>query len=138
LLYGSDILSKNSAKLLFFFKKIEIFKIQNFDKISSFTISFFTFLAFVAFCFLFHLSKLVKKIWNFLCYFIARLRDFTNDFWKFLKVLNIDIQNFFFQNSTVYHLFFIFLLFFTFIFNFSCLYLSKNCKNFYVFFYFME
>jgi len=46
-----------------FYQKIEIFEIQNFNKIPSFTISFF--LAFLAFCFLFHLSKLVQKLWNF-------------------------------------------------------------------------
>jgi len=34
---------KNSAKLLFFFKQIKIFKIQNFNKISSFTIYFLFF-----------------------------------------------------------------------------------------------
>jgi len=41
---------------------------------------------------------------------------------------------FFFQNSAVYYLsFFIFLLFLNFIFKFVCVYLSKNCWNFYVF-----
>jgi len=27
-----------------------------------------------------------KKLWNFLWCFIGRIRDFTNDFWKILKV----------------------------------------------------
>jgi len=41
----------------------------------------------LAFCFLFHLSKLVQKLWNFLWCFIGRARDFTNNFWKILKDL---------------------------------------------------
>jgi len=50
-----------------FCQKLEIFEIQNFNKIPSFTISFFfIFLAFLAFCFLFHVSKHVQKLWNFL------------------------------------------------------------------------
>ena len=48
---------------------------------------FFIFLAFFEFCFLFHLSKLGQKLWNFLWCFIGRIRDFTSDFWKILKVL---------------------------------------------------
>jgi len=47
----------------FFSKKVEIFENQNFNKIPSFTVFF---LAFFVFCFLFHLSKLVQKLWNFL------------------------------------------------------------------------
>jgi len=35
--------------MVFFFKKTEIFEIQNFNKIPSFTISFFIFLAFLHF-----------------------------------------------------------------------------------------
>jgi len=46
-LYGFEILSKNSAKLWFFLQKIEIFEIQNFNKIPFFTISFL-FLAFLS------------------------------------------------------------------------------------------
>jgi len=44
----------------------------------------FYFLAYWAFCFLFHLSKLVQKLWNFLWCFIGRVKDFTNNFWKIL------------------------------------------------------
>jgi len=41
LLYGSENLSKNSAKLWFFFsRKLDIFEIQNFTKIPLFSISF--------------------------------------------------------------------------------------------------
>ena len=43
------------------------------------------------------------------------------------------MKSFLFQNSAVYCLFFIFLLFLTFIFNFIYLYLSKNSRIFYVF-----
>jgi len=55
---------KKFYKTIFFFKKkIVIFEIQNFKKILSFSIDF---LACLAFFFLFHLSELVKKLWNFL------------------------------------------------------------------------
>jgi len=50
-----------------FYQKIEIFEIQNFNKIPSFTISFFfIFLSFLAFYFVFHLTKLFQKLWHFL------------------------------------------------------------------------
>jgi len=49
----------------FFSKKIEIFQIQNFNKIPSFTIYFLFFYHFWHF-FLFRLSILVKKLWNIL------------------------------------------------------------------------
>jgi len=48
------------------YKEIKIFKIQNLNKIASFTICFLDFFALLTFCFLFHLSKLVQKLWNFL------------------------------------------------------------------------
>jgi len=37
-----------------FYQKIEIFEIPNFNKIPSYTTSFLVFLAFLTFCFLFH------------------------------------------------------------------------------------
>jgi len=43
-------------------KKIEIFEIQNFNKIPSFTIFFFYLFSIFGIFFLFHPSKLVKKI----------------------------------------------------------------------------
>jgi len=139
LLYGSEILSKNSAKLRFFFsKKIEIFEIQNFKTNSIIYCFFIILLAFLVFCFLFHLSKLVQKLWNFLWCFIGRVRDFTNDFWKILKVLLKKykyVKYFFFQNSADYYLFFLgFCYFLHFIFNFLYLYLWKSSGYFYVFF----
>jgi len=124
---------------LTFYKKIKIFKIQNFNKILSFTISFVGFLALLAFCFLFHLSKLVQKLWNFLWCFIGRVRDFTSNFWKILKVLLKKLfmcEIFFFQNSAVYYLFIIFLLFLTFYFQFSLSVLVKNSTNFYDFLFY--
>jgi len=48
-----------------FLKKIEIFEIQNFNKIPLFTIYFLFFIIFGIF-FLFHLSKLDQKLWKFL------------------------------------------------------------------------
>jgi len=67
LLYGSEILSKNSVKLWFFFSKNN-WDIWNpkFQQNSIVYYFVFTFLAFLAFCFLFHLSKLVQKLWNIL------------------------------------------------------------------------
>ena len=98
------------------------------------------FLAFLAFCFLFHLSKLVKKLWNFLWWFIGRVRDFTNNFWKILKVLLKKIlicKIFYFSKfCSLLFVFLIFYYFLHFIFNFVYLYLSKNCRNFYVFLFY--
>jgi len=65
-LYGSKILSKHSAKLwLFFQKKLRYLKIKISTKLYRLPL-FFIFLTFLVFCFLFHLSKLVQKLWNFL------------------------------------------------------------------------
>jgi len=66
-LYGSEILSKNSAKLLYFFfkKKLGYLKSKISTKFHR-LLFLFIFLAFLAFFFLFHLSKLVKKLWNLL------------------------------------------------------------------------
>jgi len=102
---------------------------------------FSIFLAFLAFCFLFHLSKLVQKLWNFLWCFIGRVRDFTNDFWKILKVHLKKIlicEIFFFSKFCgLLFVFYFFYSFWYFIFNFIYLYLLKNSRNFY-FFYFMD
>ena len=101
---------------------------------------FFIFLAFFEFCFLFHLSKLGQKLWNFLWCFIGRIRDLTSNFWKILKVLLKSLlmcEIFFFQSSTVYGLVFIFLLFFTFYFQFCLCVLVKKFYKFLGFFYFM-
>jgi len=94
---------------------------------------FFIFLAFLAFCFLFHLSKLVQELWKFLQCFLGRVRDFTNDFWIILLVplrkfkKNKDMwNNFFFKilRFTIY--FFIFSLFLTFYFQFRlCIIVKK-------------
>jgi len=122
-----------------FYQKIEIFEIQNFNKIPSFTIYFYFFSIFGIF-FLFHLSKLVQKLWNFLWWFIGRVRDLTSVFWKILKVLLKKIlicEIFFF--SKFYGLLFAFYFFIIFdilFFNFVYLYLSKNSRNFYVFLFF--
>jgi len=126
-LYGSEILSKYSTKLRFyFFSKNGDIGIQNFNKIQSFY-------------FLFHLSKLVQKLWNFLKYFIGRVRDFTNDFWKILKVLFKKIMIcaivFFFK---FYGLLFVFYFFiFDILFSMSCICTcQKILLNFYVFLFY--
>jgi len=89
---------------------------------------FFNFLAFLAFCFLFHVPYHVQQLSNFCWCFIGSVRDFTNDFWKFLKVLLKKIlicKIIFFQNFAVYY--FIFLLFSKFYFQFR---LSVVVKKF--------
>jgi len=95
---------------------------------------FFIFLAFFELCFLFYLSKLGKKLWNFLWCFIGRIKDFTSDFWKIskssLKKMLICEIFFYFKIQLFTICFFIFSLFLTFIFNFVYLYLSKNSRNF--------
>jgi len=109
-----------------FYQKIEIFEIQNFNKIPSFTIFFYFFIIFgILFCI--SPSQTFPKIMEFFVVF----------YWKKFKK-NIDIwNNFFFQNSTIYYLFFYFFYkLWHFIFNFLYLYLSKNYRNFYVFIYY--
>jgi len=128
-----DFIKKLCKTMFFLSKKFEIFEIQNFI-IYYF---FFIFLAFLAFCFLFNLSKLVQKWWNFLWCFIGRIRDFTSDFWKILKVLLKQLLIceifFFFKNLRFTICFFIFVLYFTFLFQFR---LSVLVKKFYKFLWF--
>ena len=95
---------------------------------------FFSFLAFLAFCFLFHVPWLVQKLSNFLWYFIGSVRDFTNDFWKILKVLLKNLlmcEIFFFSKFCgLRFVFYFFIIFLRCIFNFVYVYLSKNSINF--------
>jgi len=111
----------------FVFKKIWDIWNTKFQQKSIVYYFFLFFLTFLAFCFLFHLSKLVQKLWNLLWCFIGRIRDFTSDFWKILKVfLNklLICEIFFF--SKFCGLLFVFLFFYCFwhfIFNFVYLYL---------------
>ena len=78
----------------FFRKKIEVFEIQNFNKISSFTIDFLFLQNVWHFFCLFHLSELVKKLRNFLQYFIRGIRVFINEFQKFLCFFILWIRDF--------------------------------------------
>jgi len=110
-----DFIKALCKTMAFFFKIFEVFEIQNFTKISSFTISFYIFSIFHIFFFLFHLSKLIQKLLNFVYYFIGRIRDMWNNF---------------FPNSAKYYLFFYYVQHF--LFYFIYLYLSKNSENFYV------
>jgi len=101
---------------------------------------FFIFLAFLVFFFLFHLSKLLQKLWSFLNYFIGRVRDFANVFWKIQKVLlkKIMIREILFF-SKFYVLLFAFLFFcyfWHFIFKFFYFFLLKTSRNFYVFLFY--
>jgi len=68
-----------------FYQKLEIFEIQDFNKIPSFTIPFFIFLAILAFSILFHLSKNVQKLWNFLWFLLERLEILPSISGTFLK-----------------------------------------------------
>ena len=128
--------------VFFFLKKIKIFEIQNFKKIPSFIISFYFFFKFLAFCFLFHLSKLVQKLCNFLQFFIGRVRDFTNDFWKILKVLleKIQICKIFFFSifSGLLFGFFTFFIIFDILFSISSICNCEKILDIFMFFYFMD
>jgi len=92
----------------------------------------------LAFCFLFHLSKLVQKLWNFLWWFIGRVRDFTSVFWKILKVLfkKISICEIFFFFSKFCGLLFSFflLLFLTFYFSISSICTCQKILEIFIFF----
>ena len=87
LFYGLEILSNIFEKSWNVFLKNICLKSKIRQKFHYLLFVVFIFLAFLAFCFLFHVPKLVKKLWNFLWCFIRRVRYFTNDFWKILKVL---------------------------------------------------
>jgi len=93
----------------------------------------------LAFWFLFHLSKLVQKLWNFLWWFIGRVRNFTSVFWKILKVLfkKISICEIFFFLSKFCGLLFslyFFYYFWHFIFQFRPFVLVKKFYKFLCFF----
>ena len=141
-MYGSEILWKISAKLrICSQKKFEIFEIQNFNEIPSFTISFLFFFAFLAFCFLFHLSKLIQKLFNFLYCFIRRVRDFTNYFCKILKVLfkKIDMWNILFFKILWFAIcFFYFFLIFDILFSISSICTCQKIIQTFMIFYFMD
>ena len=135
-LYGSKILSKNSGKVRFCFKK----KLRYLKyKIPSFTIFFFYF--FSIFGILFSISPIqtCPKIIEFfvVCYwkdYRVYQQFLENSKSSFKKTIHV--WNFFFQNSAIYYLFIIFYYFWQFIFNFVYLYLSKNSTNFYDFLFY--
>jgi len=137
-LYGSKILSKNSAKLCFVCqKKLRYLKSKICNKIPSFTISFLFFQHFLHFVFYSTYPNLSKHYGIFLCCFIGRIRDFTNDFWKILKVLlkKLLICEFFF--SKFCGLQFVFLFFYyiwLFNFQFRLYVLAKKFYKFFGFF----
>ena len=80
-----DFIKKFYKCMVFFFKKIEIFEEQNFNKIPSFTICFFNFLVFLtSFFFLFYQSMVSKKIVKFLGCFIVWIQDFIKKL-RYLK-----------------------------------------------------
>jgi len=131
LLYGSEILSKNWG--------ISNPKFQQNSIVFYF---FFIFLAYLALCLLFYVPKLIQKLWNFLWCFIGRVTDFTNDFWKILKVHSKKIlicEIFFFQISAVYYLFFFyFFISFDILFSIPSICTCQNMLEIFMFFYFMD
>jgi len=88
ILWIRDFIKKFCKSTVFIFQK-KNWDIWNpkFQQKSIVYYFFFIYLAFLAFCFLFHLSKLLQKLWSFLKYFIGRVRDFANVFCEILKVL---------------------------------------------------
>ena len=127
--------------MVFFFKKKLRYQKSKISTKFHRLLFLFYFLAFLEFCFLFLLSNLVQILWNFLQCFIGRVRDFTSDFQKILKVLlkkNIDMSNnFFFQNSAVYYLFFQFFIIFDILFSISSICTCQKIPKFFIFFYFI-
>ena len=114
-----------------FYKKIEIFGIENLNKIPSFTISF---LFFSVFGILFSISPIqtCPKITEFLWCFIRRVRDFANNFWKILKVLLKTML----INSTIYYFFFCFFIIFNILFSISSNCTCQKILEIFMFFYF--
>jgi len=113
ILWIKDFIYKLCKTTVFFFKKRwDIWNLK-FQQNSIVYYFFFIFLAFLAFCFLFHVPKDVQNLWHFLSCFTGRVRDFTNDFWKIQKVLLKKIlicEIFFF--SKFWDLLFVFLFFY--------------------------
>jgi len=136
-----SILSKNSTTLwLFFFKKkIEIFEIQNFNRIPSFTICFFYFVLFLtSFFFLFYLSMVFKKIVKLLYCFIVWIRDFIKRFcktmvffFKKLRYLKSKISTKFHRLLFLYYFFSIFGI----LFSISPIQTCPKIKEFFIVFY---
>ena len=103
---------------------------------------FLFFFAFLAFCFLFHLSILVQKLWNFLYCFIVRIINLIREFRKILKFLLKKIEIPYIQNIfriPSFNICFLnFLVFLTSLFSILPVYgFQKNCKIF-VLFYCMD
>ena len=124
-----------------FYQKIKIFEIQNFNKIKPFTISFLFFQHFWHFVFYLTYPNLSKNYGIFCSVFIGRIRDFTNNFWKILKVLLKKIlicEIFFFQYSAVYYQFFYFFIIFDILFSISSICTCQQILDFFMFFCFMD
>ena len=91
--------------------------------------------------FLFHLSKLVQKLWNFLQCFIGRVGDFTNDFWKILKLLLKKIlisEIYFFKILRFSICFFQFFIIFDILFSISSICTCQKIIEIFMLFYFMD
>ena len=123
----------------FFQKKLRYLKYKISTKFHHLLFLFYFFSIFVI---LFSISPILTcpKIMEFFVVFFRKVRHFTDDFCKILKVLlrkKLICEIFCFQNSAVYYLFFLFLYYFWhFIFNFNYVYLSKNSRNFFVFLFY--
>jgi len=142
LLYRFEILSKKSAKLWTFFQKnLRYLKSKISTKFNC-LLFFSIFLGFLAFCFVFHLSKVVQKLWNFLWCFIGRVRDFTNDFLENSKSSfkkNIDMSNILFFSKFCGLLFvFYFFIIFDILFSISSICTCQKILQIFMFFYFMD
>jgi len=138
---------KKIVKFLFyymdprFYQKIEIFEIQNFNKIPSFTIHFnFSSIFGILFC----ISPIQScpKIMKFFVVFYWKGWDFTNDFCKILKVLlkKILICEIFLFFSKFCGLLFVFYFFIIFdiLFSISSICTCQQILEIFMFFYFMD
>ena len=141
MLYRTEIFSTHSAKLWFFFKKNWDISNPKFQRNSIAYYFFLILLAFFEFCFLFHISKLGRKLWNILWCFIRTIRDFTSDFWKILKVLlkKILICEIFFISQFCILLFvFLFFYYFWHLFSISSTCTCQKILETFRFFYFIH
>ena len=95
---------------------------------------FFLFSILVIFFFLFHLSKLVKKFYTFLWFFIMWIIDFIRELWKFLEYLLKKQRYFKYKTFSEFHClqfaFFIFQYFGHLFFRYAYLWFSKKFQNF--------
>ena len=127
--------------VFFFSKKIKIFEIKNFKTNSLVYYFFFILLAFLVFCFLFHLSKHVQIMKLFIVFYWKGQRFYQrfleNYKSSFKKIINL-YNNFFFKILRFTICFFYFFIIFDILFSISSICTCEKILDIFMFFHFMD